>query len=256
MFHKPLQSKLRRSSAEAGEHNREALCCGNCNTKYSTESAIAIARLICPSREDYKARPRQCPAEPLLILSKGQARELPTLLNSSSRASYQAQQVFLFNHSAALHSGSLVNELVYSFSITAAFKSALPLYSYSVNGQGNKKGVVEACSQHEHPLVFSQTQYHLWEQPDRGGIPRRAAGKTQHRVPGSGGEKHRDYYLCARKHAEKHPAVQRRLRGLPAHCGSWGRWQLQPLGHRKQVKHQQVKGSYDLNSPLVDRICI
>ena len=64
--------KTETSSAEAGEHNREALCFGSCrNTKYSTERAVAGARLICPSREDYKARPRQCPAEPLLALKQG-----------------------------------------------------------------------------------------------------------------------------------------------------------------------------------------
>lgn len=109
------------SSAEAGEHNREALCFGNCccNTKYSSESAVAGARLICPSREDYKARPWQCPAEPLLTLSKGQARELPCaltpLLNSSSSASYQAQQVFLVNGRTALHCGSLINKRVCLF---------------------------------------------------------------------------------------------------------------------------------------------
>ncbi len=54
-----------------GEHNREVLCSGNCCiTKYSTESAVAGARLICPSRKDYKARAWQCPAEPLLTLRR------------------------------------------------------------------------------------------------------------------------------------------------------------------------------------------
>lgn len=41
----------------------------------ATESAVARAGLICSSREDYKARLWQCPAEPQLTLSKGQAIE-------------------------------------------------------------------------------------------------------------------------------------------------------------------------------------
>lgn len=78
--------KTETSSAEAGEDNREALCFGSCcNTKYSTESAVAGARLICPSREDYKARPWRCPAEPLLTLSKGQERELASHSDTSPK---------------------------------------------------------------------------------------------------------------------------------------------------------------------------
>lgn len=151
--------KTETSSAEAGEHNSEALCFGNCcNTKYSTESAVAGARLICPSREDYKASPWQCPAEPLLNLSKGQEREqaraLTPLLNSSSTISYQAQQVFLVSHSAALHSilaPSSINEFTSS---PHALRSPLPS-SYSVKGEGNEN----ASLPHEHPLVFPHTQH-------------------------------------------------------------------------------------------------
>lgn len=70
-----LTVKTETGSAEAGEHKGEALCFGNCcNTKYSTESGVAASRLICSSREDYQARPWQCPAEPRL--SKQEADQI------------------------------------------------------------------------------------------------------------------------------------------------------------------------------------
>ena len=93
--------------------------------------------------------------------------------------------------------------------------------------------------------MFPQTQHPLWEQPDRGGSPRWAASRTQRRVPGPSGARWGDCYHCARQHAEKHPAVPGRLRGLPARCGSRGCRQLQPLGRRQQVQADST----------VDKIC-
>lgn len=94
-------------------------------------------------------------------------------------------------------------------------------------------------SLHEHPLMFPQTQCTVWEQPDRGDIPGGTAAQKQRHVLRPRSEKHRDCYLCSRQRAEKHPAIPGRLRGLPAHRGSRGCRQLQPLGRGWKVTQQQ-----------------
>lgn len=66
------QNRNKFSRGRGSTIQREAVCFGSCrNTKYSSESGVAGARLICPSREDYIARPWRWPAEPLLTLRKG-----------------------------------------------------------------------------------------------------------------------------------------------------------------------------------------
>lgn len=102
------------------------------------------------------------------------------LVNPSPLASCQAQQVFLVNHSAALHSDSLVNKWVFLSSTAAAFRSHLPI-SYSVSAQGNEK--VLCLSTWASSCVSSDTVYCLrtaWQRrhPKRSSSPE-AASRSQ-----------------------------------------------------------------------------
>lgn len=149
--------KTETSSAEAGEHNREALCFGNCcNTKYSPESAIAAARLICPSREDYQARPWQCPAEPRLTL----ACALTPLLNSSS----SALDGKCFWSISALHSILAlvpINEFASSPQPSEVLYLAHIVRTLKVMRRCCGIPPPPFASPHGHPLVSPQTQHPL-----------------------------------------------------------------------------------------------
>lgn len=85
------------------------------------------------------------------------------------------------------------------------------------------------------PFVFLQIQFGVRQQLARGSIPGWTAAQKQPGVPRPCGGKQDHCCLRARQRVKKHPRVQRKVRGLPAHRASRGCGQRQPLGRHGQV---------------------
>lgn len=183
------------SSAEAGEHNREALCSRSAHTKYSTEAAIAGARLICQKREDYTARPRQCPAEPPSHSERGAGEGAHLCSDPKFMV-----PVFILGRGKWIWSIAVLHSLLASLSINNNPPRSFLSSSYSAAKRWQKsiEETYPCGSPDNHPLLFPHTQYDLRQQPDGGGIPRCTAAQTQAHIPRPIRAKQGDCYLCAK----------------------------------------------------------
>lgn len=174
------------------------------------------------------------------------------LVNPSPLASYQAQQVFLVNHSAALHSDSLVNKWVYLSSTAAAFRSHLPI-SYSVSARGNEK--VLCLSTWASSCVSSDTVYCLrtaWQRrhPKRSSSPE-AAPRSQAQQREAGGLLSLFQAACWETSGDTGKTTR------PT-CTSWLTRLSAASTPGPQLKGKttaEAAGSLQHNFPLVDRIC-
>lgn len=195
------------SSAEAGEHNREALCSRSAHTKYSTEAAVAGARLICQKREDCTATAMRSWA-PFSLWAWG--RRGSSLVFWSQ---IYGPWAFILGRGKWIRSIAVLHSLLASLSINN-------------NPPRSIEEAYPCGSPDNHPLLSPHTQYDLRQQPDGGGVPRCTAAQTQAHIPRPNGAKRGDCYLRAKQHAGKHPAVQGSTRCLPARCRPRGCRQL------------------------------